>query len=265
MYEQSLLQELKDLAESFSDTPEENSGGPAQPTSSQPSNQVKIKLCRSQQQWHLEKTTAPEKDRDSCEPSVLEASEDRFSKENCSSETVASRQVRTLEDNSPLEEPVQESNCPVVTSSESPAQDKSTNQIEIKQEPSAENRPGVNPAQSCSLVGRPLSEVLTSGGNPSEDSEGVPPEEKSEESPQASPEKLSKQDESALESTSHRDWVPGESPNQEGSSEDFFPEAFVDQVEIKEEPDEIHIEDTLPDSSDDERMYEANGGYGMGK
>lgn len=127
------------------------------------------------------------------------------------------------------------------------------NPIHIKEEPeeSIENSAddsvpcSLNP-KPCSLLGRPLAEVLNSNTTPLEETER-----RSEERRKKSTEKQ-KRKSSASKSSSHFSESTSNGPS--------APER-VDQIEIKEEPDELHIDDTLPEDD----MYESNRDYGMGK
>lgn len=131
------------------------------------------------------------------------------------------------------------------------------NPIQIKEEPienSADDSVpcSLNPTpcsldpKPCSLLGRPLAEVLNSNTTPLEETER-----RSEERRKKSTEKQ-KRKSSASKSSSHFSESTSNGPS--------APER-VDQIEIKEEPDELHIDDTLPEDD----MYESNRDYGMGK
>lgn len=134
------------------------------------------------------------------------------------------------------------------------------NPIHIKEEPeeSIENSAddsvpcSLNPTpcsldpKPCSLLGRPLAEVLNSNTTPLEETER-----RSEERRKKTTEKQ-KRKSSASKRSSHFSESTSNGPS--------APER-VDQIEIKEEPDELHIDDTLPEDD----MYESNRDYGMGK
>lgn len=134
------------------------------------------------------------------------------------------------------------------------------NPIQIKEEPeepienSADDSVpcSLNPTpcsldpKPCSLLGRPLAEVLNSNTTPLEETERRPEERRKKTT------EKQKRKSSASKSSSHFSESTSNGPS--------APER-VDQIEIKEEPDELHIDDTLPE----DEMYESNRDYGMGK